>query len=198
MSSLVDELLLLARLDAGRDLELGEVDLTMIAVDATSDAHVAAPGHRWQVDVPPSAVLVRGDAARLHQVVANLLGNVRAHTPEGTAATVRLHVEDGTAVLSVVDDGPGIPAALQGHVFERFARGDSSRSRAAGSTGLGLSIVQAVVEAHDGTVTVASRPGRTEFTVRLPGATVQPPDDPDDEAAELATPVRSVTGRVSG
>jgi two-component system OmpR family sensor kinase len=193
MSSLVDELLLLARLDAGRDLELGEVDLTMIAVDATSDAHVAAPGHRWQVDVPPSAVLVRGDAARLHQVVANLLGNVRAHTPEGTAATVRLHVEDGTAVLSVVDDGPGIPAALQGHVFERFARGDTSRSRAAGSTGLGLSIVEAVVTAHGGTVTVASRPGRTEFTVRLPGATLgEPEEDLDD--VPLAASVRSVTG----
>ena len=109
MSSLVDELLLLARLDAGRDLELAEVDLGMVAVDAVSDAHVAAPSHRWRVDVPPVPVLVQGDAARLHQVVANLLGNVRSHTPEGTTATVRLRVEDGAAVLAVVDDGPGIP-----------------------------------------------------------------------------------------
>ena len=172
MSVLVDELLLLARLDAGRDLELAEVDLALLAADAVSDAHVAAPGHHWQLDVPPVAVLVPGDAVRLHQVVANLLGNVRTHTPEGTTATVRLRIEDGAAVLSVVDDGPGIPAALQARVFERFARGDSSRSRAAGSTGLGLAIVQAVVAAHDGTVRVASRPGCTEFTVRLPGATL--------------------------
>jgi two-component system OmpR family sensor kinase len=94
----------------------------------------------------------------------------------------------------VIDDGPGIPSALQPHVFERFARGDASRSRAAGSTGLGLAIVAAVVAAHDGTVAVTSRPGRTEFTVRLPGASVRPPDA-DDATSELAAPVRSVTGR---
>jgi two-component system OmpR family sensor kinase len=198
MSVLVDDLLLLARLDAGRDLEIGDVDLTDLAIDATSDAHVAAPGHDWHVDVPPGTVLVTGDAVRLHQVVANLLTNVRTHTPEGTTATLRLRVEGATAVLQVIDDGPGIPAPLLPHVFERFARGDASRSRSAGSTGLGLAIVQAVVAAHDGTVSVSSRPGHTQFTVRLPGATVQPPDDPDEEAAELATPVRSVTGRLVG
>jgi two-component system OmpR family sensor kinase len=198
MSVLVDDLLLLARLDAGRDLELGEVDLTVLAVDAASDAHVAAPGHRWQVDVPPGAVLVPGDAARLHQVIANLLTNVRTHTPEGTTATVRLRAEGGIAVLQVIDDGPGIPEQLRSHVFERFARGDASRSRSAGSTGLGLAIVEAVVSAHDGTVAVDSRPGRTAFTVRLPGASVRPPDDDedDDQGAELAEPVRSVTGGV--
>jgi two-component system OmpR family sensor kinase len=194
MSVLVDDLLLLARLDAGRDLEIGEVDLTDLVVDAASDVHVAAPAHRWHVDVPPGAVLVTGDAVRLHQVVANLLTNVRTHTPEGTTATLRLRVEGETAVLRVIDDGPGIPAALQPHVFERFARGDASRSRAAGSTGLGLAIVAAVVAAHDGTVGVTSRPGRTEFTVRLPGASLRPPDV-DDGAAEPAAPVRSVTGR---
>ena len=199
MSVLVDDLLLLARLDAGRDLELGEVDLTMLAVDATSDAHVAAPGHRWQVDVPPGAVLVTGDAARLHQVVANLLSNVRTHTPEGTTATVRLHIEGSTAVLEVIDNGPGIPPELQSHVFERFARGDTSRSREAGSTGLGLAIVAAVVSAHDGTVSVSSAPGRTAFTVRLPGATLLTADDgPEDDDVELPAPVRSVTGRISG
>jgi two-component system, OmpR family, sensor kinase len=132
-------------------------------------------------------------------VVANLLTNVRTHTPEGTTATLRLRAEGETAVLQVIDDGPGIPAALQPHVFERFARGDASRSRVAGSTGLGLAIVQAVVAAHDGTVRVRSRPGHTEFTVRLPGATQQPPDeDSDDDAGDLATPVRTVTGRLSG
>jgi two-component system OmpR family sensor kinase len=199
MSVLVDDLLLLARLDAGRDLEIGEVDLTMLAVDAISDAHVAAPAHRWQVDVPRGAVVVPGDAARLHQVVANLLTNVRTHTPEGTTATLRLRVEGSTAVLQVIDDGPGIPPDLQAHVFERFARGDASRSREAGSTGLGLAIVAAVVSAHDGTVSVASSPGRTVFTLRLPGATLLADDEPEPEDdAELPEPARSVTGRISG
>ncbi|MGY1617229.1 sensor histidine kinase [Geodermatophilus sp. SYSU D00691] len=177
MSVLVDELLLLARLDAGRDLELGEVDLSVVVLDAVSDARVAGPGHSWEIDVPPVAVLLPGDAARLHQVLANLLTNVRAHTPVGTTATVRLGVDAGTAVLEVADDGPGIPAELQPQVFERFARGDASRSRAAGSTGLGLAIVAAVVGAHDGSVAVESRPGRTVFTVRLPGAELGRPED---------------------
>jgi two-component system OmpR family sensor kinase len=170
MSDLVEELLLLARLDAGRELTCEEVDLTALVVDAVSDAHAAGPGHRWQVDLPDTAVLVPGDQARLHQVLTNLLANARAHTPEGTAATTRLRAESGWAVLQVVDDGPGIPPAMLGHVFERFARGDSSRSRTAGSTGLGLAIVQAVVAAHGGTVVVSSEPGRTVFTVRLPHA----------------------------
>jgi len=125
-------------------------------------------------------VLVPGDAARLHQVLANLLANARTHTPAGSTATVRLRAEDGWAVLEVVDDGPGIPRELQAHVFERFARGDSSRSRQAGSTGLGLAIVDAVVTAHHGTAAVTSEPGRTAFTVRLPHATVVHAD-PDPE-----------------
>jgi two-component system OmpR family sensor kinase len=171
MSELVEELLLLARLDAGRELASEEVDLTALIVDTVSDAHVAGPTHRWQVDLPDTPVLVPGDPARLHQVLANLLANVRSHTPEGTTATARLRIEDDWAVLQVLDDGPGIPAALRPHVFERFARGDASRSRAAGSTGLGLAIVHAVVTAHGGLVEVSSEPGRTVFTVRLPHAT---------------------------
>ncbi|WP_222194450.1 sensor histidine kinase [Modestobacter italicus] len=170
MSSLVEELLLLARLDAGRELAMAEVDLTALVVDTVSDAHVAGPDHLWQVDLPDAPVLVPGDADRLHQVLANLLANVRSHTAAGTTATTRLRAEDGWAVLQVVDDGPGVPAALQAHVFERFARGDASRSRTAGSTGLGLAIVHAVVAAHGGTVELASEPGRTAFTVRLPHA----------------------------
>jgi two-component system OmpR family sensor kinase len=173
MSGLVDDLLLLARLDAGRDLELDDVDLTALVVDAVGDAHVAGPRHGWRIDVPPAAVLVHGDGARLHQVLANLLANVRTHTPEGTTATVRLRAADGAAVLQVEDDGPGIPPALVSHVFERFARGDASRNRAQGSTGLGLAIVDAVVTAHGGSVTVTSEPGRTVFTVRIPGARVE-------------------------
>ncbi|WP_138733519.1 sensor histidine kinase [Modestobacter excelsi] len=170
MSELVEELLLLARLDAGRELTTEEVDLTALVVDAVSDAHVAGPAHRWQVDLPDSPVVVPGDPARLQQVLVNLLANVRSHTPDGTTATTRLRAEAGWAVLQVVDDGPGIPAGLRPHVFERFARGDASRSRTAGSTGLGLAIVHAVVTAHGGTVEVTSEPGRTAFTVRLPHA----------------------------
>jgi two-component system OmpR family sensor kinase len=171
MSELVEELLLLARLDAGRELVTEEVDLTALVVDTVSDAHVAGRGHRWQVDLPDAPVVVPGDPARLHQVLANLLANVRSHTPEGATATTRLRADGGWAVLQVIDDGPGIPAELRPHVFERFARGDASRSRSAGSTGLGLAIVHAVVTAHGGRVQVDSEPGRTVFTVRLPHAT---------------------------
>ena len=168
MTTLVEDLLLLARLDAGRPLAHDPVDLTMLVVDAVSDAHAAGPRHDWQLDVPDEPVTIVGDSARLHQVLANLLANARTHTPEGTTVTVGVSATDREALIRVTDAGPGIPADLLPHVFERFARGDSSRSRAAGSTGLGLSIVHAVVTAHGGTVGVDSRPGRTEFTVRLP------------------------------
>ncbi len=180
MSGLVDDLLLLARLDAGRELVTGTVDLTALVLDVVSDAHAAGAAHRWRVDLPGVAVLVPGDGSRLHQVLANLLANVRTHTPEGTTATTRLRTEDGWAVLEVTDDGPGIPGELLEEVFERFARGDSSRSRTSGSTGLGLAIVQAVVTGHGGAVTVSSDPGRTVFTVRLPHATAVEPDDDAD------------------
>ncbi|WP_328655323.1 HAMP domain-containing histidine kinase [Micromonospora sp. NBC_00330] len=171
MTSLVDDLLLLARLDTGRPLAVEPVDLTALVVDAVSDAHVAGPEHRWQLELPEVAIQVPGDAARLHQVVANLLTNARVHTPPGSTVTTTLAVDAASAVLTVADDGPGVPVELQPEMFERFARGDSSRSRAHGSTGLGLAIVAAVVEAHHGAVGVDSRPGRTLFTVRLPNPT---------------------------
>jgi two-component system OmpR family sensor kinase len=168
MTGLVEDLLLLARLDAGRPLAKEPVDLARTVVDAVSDAHAAGPRHRWQLDVPDESVMVTGDPDRLHQVVANLLSNASAHTSAGTAVRISLTVKSGEAVLTVADDGPGIPADLLPHVFERFARGDSSRSRAAGSTGLGLSIAYAVVTAHRGTITVASGDTGATFTVRLP------------------------------
>ena len=182
MSTLVDDLLLLARLDAGRPLERGAVDLTRLAIDATSDARVAGQDHRWQLELPDDPVVVSGDENRLRQVLANLLSNARNHTPAGTTVTVALHLPqqaagraatdqtaaDQTAELSVTDDGPGIPAELQSGLFERFVRGDSSRSRAAGSTGLGLAIVDAVIAAHGGTVSVTSRPGQTRFAITVP------------------------------
>ena len=170
MTGLVEDLLLLARLDTGRPLQRDSVDLTRLVVDAVSDAHVAGPGHTWELDLPDEPVVVTGDEARLHQVLANLLANARVHTPPGTVVTTSLAVGDGAGVvLTVADDGPGIPASLQPEVFERFARGDSSRSRRGGSTGLGLAIVAAVVRAHGGTIAVHSAPGWTEFVVALPG-----------------------------
>ncbi len=168
MTSLVEDLLLLARLDAGRELVLGEVDLTALVVDAVSDAHAASPDHDWQLETPDGAVLVMGDRGRLHQVIANLLANARTHTPVGTHVITTLSVDGGDAVVSVSDDGPGISPGLLPVLFERFARGDGSRSRATGSTGLGLAIVAAVVEAHAGTVSVESTPGDTRFVARIP------------------------------
>jgi two-component system OmpR family sensor kinase len=170
MTSLVEDLLLLARLDAQRELDTSEVDLSRLLVDVLSDAHAAGPDHEWDLDLPDEPVTVRGDDLRLHQVFANLLTNARVHTPAGTRVTVELAApEDDTVEVRVCDTGPGIPEALQPTLFERFVRGDSSRNRKSGSsTGLGLSIVHAVVTAHHGTVRVESEPGSTAFIVRLP------------------------------
>jgi two-component system OmpR family sensor kinase len=172
MSVLVDELLLLAQLDAGRPLAREPVDLTRLAIDAASDARAAAPGHKWRLELPDEPVMVRGDEHRLRQVLANLLSNAGSHTPPGTTVTVALSGPGpgaSSVVLSVTDNGPGIPADLQPGLFERFVRGDTSRSHATGSTGLGLAIVDAVTAAHGGNVGVTSRPGNTSFTITLPG-----------------------------
>ena len=168
MTELVEDLLLLARLDAGRPLEREPVDLTRLVVDAVSDAHAAGPDHVWQLDVPEDAVSVSGDSARLHQIVANLLANARTHTPPGTTVRTSVAATNGEVSVTVEDNGPGIPESLQPNVFQRFARGEASRSRAAGSTGLGLSIVHAVTLAHGGRVDLSSQPGRTTFRVALP------------------------------
>ncbi len=167
MGSLVDDLLLLARLDAGRPLARDRVDLTQLVIEAVGDAHAAGPDHDWRIDVPDEPVEVTGDRHRLQQVVLNLLTNARTHTPAGTHVTVRVERLGGSARLTVADDGPGVPRELLDHVFARFARGDSSRSRVEGSTGLGLAIVEAVAQAHGGAVRVSSVPGRTEFEVTL-------------------------------
>ena len=170
MTRLVEDMLLLARLDTGRPLQQESVDLSRLIVDTVSDAHIAGPDHEWSLDLPDEPVVVTGDEARLHQVLANLLANARTHTPPGTSVTTSLNrSEAGEVVLTVADDGPGIPEWLQPEIFERFARGDTSRSRRGGSTGLGLAIVAAVVKAHRGTIEVRSGPGATVFTVTLPG-----------------------------
>jgi len=170
MSVLVDELLLLAQLDAGRPLAKEPVDLTRLAIDATSDAKAASGDHRWLLELPDEPVGVQGDEHRLHQVLVNLMSNAAQHTPAGTTVTVAVAsgANPGTMELSVTDDGPGIPEDLQPALFERFVRGDSARSNGGGSTGLGLAIVQAVTAAHGGSVNVASRPGRTSFVITLP------------------------------
>jgi two-component system OmpR family sensor kinase len=174
MTELVEDLLLLARLDEGRSLESKPVDITGLLANSVSDAHAAGPNHEWVVMLADEPVVVVGDERRLQQVVANLLTNARMHTPEGSRIVVSLSVgkataqTPATATISIADNGSGIDPALRDSVFERFSRGDNSRSRAAGSTGLGLAIVAAIVEAHHGSVAVHSEPGATVFTVTLP------------------------------
>ena len=169
MKDLVEDLLLLARLDSGRPLERAEVDLTRLLLESVADARVVAPDHAWRLDLPEEAVAVLGDEGRLHQVVANLLSNAARHTPPGTTITASARPDAAGVLVSVHDDGPGLAPDLVPGAFDRFTRGDSSRTRASGGAGLGLSLVRAIAEAHGGTVAVDSRPGDTAFTVRLPG-----------------------------
>ncbi|GGS26030.1 HAMP domain-containing histidine kinase [Streptomyces parvus] len=207
MTGLVEDLLLLARLDAGRPLSYGSIDLLPLVVDAVSDARAAdqrgtdAGGrHHWRLELPDAAepVTVRADPERLQQVLVNLLANARTHTPSGTTVTVSVQPPVrgvGPVMLLVRDDGPGIPVELLPHVFERFARGDASRARGAdgggatGSTGLGLAIVQAVVSAHGGRVAVESGPGRTVFAVELPTEAVSADGVPAQGAPEVDSQV---------
>lgn len=168
MTRLVEDLLLLARLDEGRELVHGTVDLAQLALESLADARPTAPEHRWTVEVPDEPVTVVGDAGRMHQVVANLLANARTHTPPGTNITLRVARRGEEAQLTVHDDGPGIDPAVREELFARFARGDSSRARQTGGTGLGLAIAKAIVEGHGGRIDVESRPGDTTFSVHLP------------------------------
>lgn len=185
MTSLVEDLLLLARLDDGAPRGDEEVDLGEIVMEAALDAQVTGPDHTWRLDVPDEPVTVRGDARQLTQVVVNLLSNARKHTPAGTQVLTRLRLEPAggaaggpaggeEAVLTVADDGPGIRSDLLGEVFGRFTRADAARSGTDQTTGLGLPIVRAIAESHGGSIDVASTPagpdghGWTVFTLRLP------------------------------
>jgi two-component system, OmpR family, sensor kinase len=168
MGVLVDDLLLLARLDQGRPLEREEVDLTEVAREAVDVARVLEPERPVEL-VALEPVVVDGDPERLRQVLDNLLANVRAHTPADTAVKVTVAREDGTVLLEVADEGPGLTDEQAAHVFERFYRGDSSRSRDGGGTGLGLAIVAAIAHAHEGGVEVARGNGAgVAFRVSLP------------------------------
>lgn len=191
MSGLVEDLLLLARLDAGRELASDPVDVIPLAIDAVSDAHAAGPDHQWSLDLPEiddetdscTSCTVLGDESALRQVFANLVNNARIHTPAGTHVKVGVQTIAGTASmpgfvrLSVADDGLGIEPELRATVFDRFVRGDTSRSRQGkGSSGLGLSIVSSIAEALGGRVDVDTlcegegQPGEhgTTFSVILP------------------------------
>ena len=177
MAALVEDLLLLARLDQHRPLQRTEVRLDELAADGVRDARAVEPDR--SIDAMLKPVVVDGDELHLRQVVANLLSNSRDHTPAGTPVRVSVGVEDGRARLEVADDGPGMDPATLTKVFERFVRADPSRARAAGGTGLGLAIVAAIAEAHGGRAVAHSVPGRgSMFVVELPlpqaGARVRP------------------------
>ncbi|WCD91692.1 sensor histidine kinase [Microbacterium sp. nov. GSS16] len=194
MTRLVEDLLLLARLDEGAELVHGEVDLSQLAVEALADAQPTGPGHHWQLETPGEPVIVAGDVGRLHQVVGNLLANARTHTPEGTTITLSVAATPAGAELRVHDDGPGIDPAVREELFARFARGDVSRARQTGGTGLGLAIAKAIVEGHGGTITVESTPGDTSFTVRLPRGeqtSQSAPSATGQSAPEPSTPAQT-------
>jgi two-component system, OmpR family, sensor kinase len=167
MSLLVDDLLLLARLDEGRPLERERVELDQLVAEAVEMARAVEPDRPIALQTEPASVV--GDRERLRQVVDNLLANVRTHTPPGTPVRVAVTCENGTAEIVVADSGPGMEADALAHVFERFYRTDASRARASGGVGLGLAIVAAVTEAHGGTALAESEAGRgATFTIALP------------------------------
>ena len=206
MTSLVEDLLLLARLDSGRALGRRPVDLAALAADAVGDAHAAGQDHTWLLALPDGdgtddddaagGAVVVGDEHALRQVLANLLSNARVHTPAGTTVTTTLTSTPGEVVLTVRDDGPGIDPELQERLFDRFFRGDAARSPGKGSTGLGLAIAQAVAQAHGGRITVDGTPGATAFTVTFPapfpppalGRAVPAPPPPPPALAAPETP----------
>ncbi|GGQ70735.1 two-component sensor histidine kinase [Streptomyces asoensis] len=194
MTGLVEDLLLLARLDDGRPLESAEVDLAALVAESVRDARAAGGGHDWQLELRlEEAPLALGDESRLRQVIANLLANARVHTPAGTRVVTVVEARGGRCAVRVRDDGPGIPAGLLPTVFERFTRADASRARATAGAGagLGLAIVAAITAAHGGRVDVRSEPGRTEFTVELPLAGGSGADSP-----AAARGPRAAAGRV--
>ncbi|WP_125610188.1 sensor histidine kinase [Specibacter cremeus] len=171
MGALIEDLLLLARLDEGHSPSLERIDAVQLVVEAASDIRVAAPDHRWTLEVPDEPVEVNADVSQLRQVVLNLLSNAHKHTDPGTLVVVGVaRGHQGDAVITVTDNGPGIDPAFQQVVFDRFARADAARSGTAGTTGLGLGIAEAIVTAHHGTIELESRPGRTRFTIHLPAA----------------------------
>jgi two-component system, OmpR family, sensor kinase len=186
MGVLVDDLLLLARLDQGRPLERQPVDLARIAADAVEDARAVAPDRQISLESPASST-IEGDELRLREVAANLLSNAVEHTPPGSPIEVNLSQEGGRAVLQVRDHGPGLSAEERTAVFEPFYRSDPSRARERGGAGLGLAIVGAIVAAHGGEVQVSSEPGEGA-TFRVSLSVVSEGDEPPKTAAPSELP----------
>ena len=169
MSALVEDMLLLARLDNDQKLELAPIDLVEVVLNAVSDAQAAGSDHIWTLDVPNEEITVMADADRLMQVVVNVLSNARKHTPAGVTVHTTVTADDGRSVVTIADNGPGIPESVRPLIFERFARADASRTASKeGSTGLGMSIVAAVMVAHQGTAKVDSTDKGTTVTLTLP------------------------------
>jgi two-component system OmpR family sensor kinase len=196
MGLLVEDLLLLARLDQQRPLERRPVDLLSLATDAVADLHALHSERELRLITDPGgdSPTVIGDEGRLRQVIGNLLGNAYTHTPPGTQVRLSVAVEGPFAVLAVADNGPGMRPEDAARVFERFFRADPSRVRSSGGSGLGLSIVAALVAAHGGTVDVKSEQGiGTTFTVRLPLAAAPLPPSPQVGGASHPRPSPAVT-----
>lgn len=168
MSRLVNDMLLLARMDETSNLNRAPVDLTELALGAIADARMAEPGREIEL-VASQSVTTIGDRDYLARAIANLLTNVRVHTPADAPASIHVFNQDGRAIVEIRDSGPGIPAELQAHLFDRFYRVEKSRSRAEGGAGLGLSIVASIAEAHGGSISVSSlQPHGTAFRLSLP------------------------------
>lgn len=176
MSALVEDLLLLARLDEGQREVPAAVDLTELVIETLSDAQVAAPDHRWELDLPDEPVEVFAVGSELRQVLINLLSNAHKHTPAGTLVRTAVVLSDGMVEVSVTDSGQGIDPQFIDAIFTRFSRADSARSSNSGSTGLGLAIVQALVTANGGEISVQSEPGRTRFRFTVPLKGTATPD----------------------
>ena len=169
MTALVEDLLLLARLDEVHARAQEDVDLVQLVVESVSDVRVTAPDYIWQVRLPEEPVVVPGHPGQLRQVLINLLTNAHRHTPRGTTVVAALALApDGHSVITVTDDGLGIAPDFIDRIFSRFTKADETRSSTSGTTGLGLSIVEAIVAAHQGRIEVQSEPGHTKFTIHLP------------------------------
>lgn len=182
MGRLVNDLLLLTRLDAGRPLECTEVDLTRIVVEAVTNARARTPGHGWRLDLPRETVLTQGDPYRLAQVVTNLLTNAATHTPDGTTVSIALHRFDTVDEVTVADDGPGFDASVVSSLFDRFSRADPSRNRSNDNAGLGLAIARGIAHAHGGQLTAERDLDLTTFRVTLPRAPSRPIGGPINDA----------------
>ena len=195
MASLVEDLLLLARLDQRPPLEAEPVDLSLVLTDAAADLRATDPGRRVTLDLPDGPVTVIGDEARLRRVVTNLVSNISAHTDPRCAAHLALTIKGEAIEMVIQDEGPGINAEDAERVFDRFYRAEGSRTRSEGGSGLGLAIAQSVIDAHGGTTALDSAPGAgARFTITIPRAGSERPTVDAAAPAGRATPMPPFLG----